>query len=190
MSRIKAIKYTTVPRTSIEALDLEKIREACDTLRDKALIEFLFSTGARVSEIVNAKIEDINFRDKNIQLKGKGDKVRIVYLNAKAELAIMRYLESRTDDNPSLFVSLRRPFKTLQKAGIEAAVKRLVGKTDVTDHITPHKFRHTNATIALQNGMNVQEVQKLLGHTNINTTMIYAEVDDKELGLKARKLIN
>ena len=189
VDRIKKIKYTAEPRTAIEPLDLEKIREACDNLRDKAIIEFLFSTGARVSEVSNAKISDINFHDKSVRILGKGEKYRTVYINARAELALQRYIESRDDDNPSLFVSLRRPHNTLQKSGIEAMVKRVAGRTDITDNIVPHKFRHTTATIAMQNGMTVQEVQKLLGHSNINTTMIYAETDDEELKIKAKKLI-
>lgn len=190
MSKIGSINYNTKPREGLNQLELEKVREACKDERDKALIEFLYSTGCRVSEVCNVKISDIDFKNKTCLILGKGNKYRTVYINAKCELALDRYLKSREDNTEYLFVSVRKPHNQLHKSGMEAIVKKIVNRTDLEKNITPHMFRHTMATTALQNGMTVPEVQKILGHTNIETTMIYVKTDDEELKLKAKKLIN
>lgn len=190
MLKIGAINYDPKPREGLTQLELEKVREACADERDRAIIEFLYSTGCRISEVCNVKISDINFQQKTCLILGKGNKYRTVYLNAKCELALDRYLKTRNDNTEYLFVGVRRPHNQLHKSGMEAIVKKIVKRTDINKNITPHMFRHTMATTALQNGMTVPEVQKILGHTNIETTMIYVRTDDEELRLKAKKLIN
>lgn len=190
MIKIGAINYSAKPREGITQLELEKIREACRDTRDKAIIEFLYSTGCRVSEVCNVKIKDVNFKNKTCLILGKGNKYRTVYINAKCELALQRYLQSREDNNEYLFVGVRSPHNELHKSGMEAIVKKIINRTDIEKNITPHMFRHTMATTALQNGMTVLEVQKILGHSNIETTMIYVKTDDEELSIKAKKLIN
>lgn len=155
-------------------LDLEKVRLACKTKREKAIVEVLYSTGCRVTELERLNISDINFETKEVTLFGKGSKHRTSYLNAKAEVALNDYLNSRTDDNPALFVYERKPHDRLKKAGIEFMIRKMMERTSgVTTHVTPHIFRHTTATTALDRGMSIVDVSRLLGHTRVETTMEY-----------------
>lgn len=155
-------------------LDLEKVRLACRTKREKAIVEMLYSTGCRVTELERLNISDVNFETKEVTLFGKGSKHRTSYLNAKAEVALKDYLSSRTDDNPALFVYDRKPYGRLKKAGIEFIIRKMMERTSgVTTHVTPHIFRHTTATTALDRGMSIVDVSRLLGHTRVETTMEY-----------------
>lgn len=173
---IRPIKYERPKRKPLTAIELEMLRKACQTIRDSAIIEFLYSTGCRVTEMERMNIEDVDFQKKEVLLFGKGDKHRISYLNAKAELALRKYLELRKDDNPALFVSEKNPHNRLKKPAIEKRVRQLGEKSKIGRRVYPHLLRHTTATDGLFRGMPVEEVQQLLGHVNITTTMVYAEV--------------
>lgn len=171
---IQPIKYERRHKRAMSQLDLEKVRLACRTKREKAIVEMLYSTGCRVTELERLNISDVNFETKEVTLFGKGSKHRTSYLNAKAEVALKDYLNSRTDDNPALFVYDRKPYGRLKKAGIEFMIRKMMERTSgVTTHVTPHIFRHTTATTALDRGMSIVDVSRLLGHTRVETTMEY-----------------
>ena len=174
---VAAIKYEEKPREALTQVELEYLRMACSTERERAIIEFLYSTGARVSELTIIKKNDINWYEKSVHLFGKGRKHRESFLNAKAEVALKAYLEARTDDSEYLFVSSKRPHQNLTKDGIEKIVRTIAQRAsaNVGKHITPHILRHTTATTALQSGMPIADISKLLGHESIDTTMIYAK---------------
>lgn len=186
---IKPIKYERKPRKALTSMELERVRNACTTLKDKAIIEVLYSTGCRVSELTTLNINDVNFETKEVQLFGKGSVHRQSYLNAKAEFALKNYLNSRVDDNPALFVSDRKPYNRMKKCGIEKRVK-LIGETSgIERQLFPHIFRHTNASNSIAHGMPIEEVQKLLGHSNINTTLIYAKVSQEDIKHSHKKYV-
>lgn len=191
MIAIRKIKYEVKPRTSLSQIDLEYVRDACDTLKEKAIVEILYSTGCRVSELAVLKKSDINWERKTVRLFGKGSKYRTSYLNAKAEFALIKYLESRDDQNEYLFVSDRKPHGQMHKAGLEKIVKQISNRvSDKTNkNITPHIFRHTTATTAINNGMPIQDISKLLGHENISTTMIYAHTVTENIQSEHKKYI-
>ena len=168
------IKYERKHKRAMSQLDLERVRLACETKREKAIVEVLYSTGCRVTELERLNISDVNFETKEVMLFGKGSKHRTSYLNAKAEVALKDYLNIRTDDNPALFVYDRKPYGRLKKSGIEFLIRKMMKRTSgITTHVTPHIFRHTTATTALDRGMSIVDVSKLLGHTRIETTMEY-----------------
>ena len=177
MKLVKPIKYTKKERQPLTQKELEYVRLACKTPKERAIVEFFYSTGCRVSELVEVKKSDVNWETKTVLLFGKGSKYRDSYLNAKAEVYLDRYLSSRDDSSPYLFVSDRKPYDRMHKTGVEKMItiigERVSGK--VNKKITPHVFRHTTATTALSAGMPVENIQKLLGHENIATTMIYAK---------------
>lgn len=171
---IQPIKYERKHKRAMSQLDLERVRLACETKREKAIVEVLYSTGCRVTELERLNISDVNFETKEVMLFGKGSKHRTSYLNAKAEVALKDYLSSRTDDNPALFVYDRKPYGRLKKSGIEFLIRKMMKRTSgVTTHVTPHVFRHTTATTAIDRGMNIVDVSKLLGHARVETTMEY-----------------
>lgn len=174
--RIRKIKYQEKIREPLNHVELELLREACKTLREKAIIEVFYSTGCRVSELAALKKSDVNFYKNEVHLIGKGGKHRISYLNAKAEVALKRYLNSRSDNCDYLFVSVRKPARGLQKTSIEDIVKHIGERSDIGRRVYPHLIRHTTATNALERGMDVTELQKILGHAKLDTTMIYAKV--------------
>lgn len=154
----------------------ELLLRNCETLRDKAMMEFLYSTAVRVSELAALNKDDIRWTTKELIVLGKGSKERTVYLNDRANMYIKEYLESRTDDNEALFVSIRSPHERLTKGGIEDIIRR-TGMRAGVEKAHPHRFRRTAATNALNRGMPVQEVAQFLGHTKLETTMIYCSVD-------------
>lgn len=172
---IKPIKHEIKERQALSQLELEYLRKACKTLRQKAILEFLYSTGCRVSEMIQVKKDDINWKDNTVHLLGKGQKHRTSFINAKAEVAIKDYLNSRSDDCDYLFVSERAPIHGISKESIEKIIRELAQASEVTRHVTPHILRHTCATQALESGMPIEDVSKLLGHAQVNTTMIYAK---------------
>lgn len=174
---LKPIKYEIKPRQALSQIELEYIRRSCETLKEKSIIETLYSTGCRVSELAGLKKSDIDWNDKSVHLFGKGNKHRTSFLNAKAEVALKDYLDSRTDNNESLFVSDRKPYNPIKKDAIEKIVRNISRRSsnNVGKHITPHILRHTTATNAMRNGMPVEDISKLLGHSKIDTTMIYAK---------------
>lgn len=176
---IVSIKYERKHKKPMSQLELEKMRSVCITKREKAIVEVLYSTGCRVTELERLNISDVNFETKEVMLYGKGNKHRTAYLNAKAEFTLGEYLAERTDDNPALFVYTKKPYGRLKKSGIELIIKNLLQKTkDVTTHVTPHTYRHTFASVSLDRGMNVVDVSKLLGHAKLETTMEYITKSD------------
>lgn len=187
-SNVAAIKYEEKPREALTQVELEYLRMACKTIREHAIIEFLYSTGARVSELTTIKKSDINWYEKSVRLFGKGRKHRVSFLNAKAEVALIKYLESRNDDCEYLFVTVKKPYHSLGKDAIEKIVRNIAHRASdkIGKHITPHILRHTTATTALQSGMPIADISKLLGHESIDTTMIYAKssIEDVRSGHK------
>lgn len=175
---IKPIQYERKERVPLTDIQLEKVRSACNTLRETAMIEVLYSSGCHVTELARLNISDVNFATREIKLYGKGDKHRTSYLSAKAIVALQAYIESRTDNCESLFISERKPYKRMAKSGLEAIIRKLGKRCDIT-HLHPHLFRHTIATDCLKRGMDITALQKMLGHRSLETTMIYAKVNDE-----------
>ena len=187
---ITPIKYERKHKKPMSQLDLEKVRNACETKREKAIVEMLYSTGCRVSELEHLNISDINFETKEVMLFGKGNKHRVSYLNAKAEISLRNYLKERTDNDEALFVYNKKPYSRLKKSGIELIIKNIVNRTNGVDvHVTPHVFRHTTATHSLNHGMNVVEVSKLLGHESIETTMQYISTSSESIKNNYQKYV-
>lgn len=200
MSKVEKIKVTREKKKAFTVMELEKIRAACRDARERAVIEVLSSTWCRVSELIGIRIADIH--DGKCAVHGKGDKIRDVYLNARAQLAVQAYLSERSDNNPYLFpgavdgyiaISKRgkaadwyknqdlvSPEKPLDKGSIESMVRRL-GRISGVSNVHPHRFRRTGATMALRAGMPLVQVSKLLGHESIETTQIYLDISEKEL---------
>lgn len=176
MRTIPVIKYEKKLRENLTQLELEYLRRSCRTPREQAIIEFLFSTGCRVSELSGVKLSDIDWTARTVHLFGKGNKHRTSYINAKCEVALKAYMRSRTDDCESLFATERKPYRQLKKDAVEKIVRNISGRSpeEMRKHVTPHILRHTTATLALQNGMPIADISKLLGHEQISTTMIYA----------------
>lgn len=179
MVSIKPIKFETKEVETLSADEMECVRMHCKSLRDKAIVEMLYSTACRVSELASLNISDVNFEKGTVKLFGKGSKHRTSYLSARAKSYLLEYLKSRTDDEEALFVSSRAKYCRLKKSGIERVVK-LIGK-EVGFRLHPHLFRHTSATDALAHGMDITQVQQILGHASLDTTMIYARVNPEEV---------
>ena len=173
---LKPIKHEVKERTALTQIELEYLRMACKTKREHAMLEFLYSTGCRVSELAIVKKSDIDWHDGTVHLFGKGKKHRTSFINAKCEVALKEYLRERDDECEFLFVTERRPYRQMTKCAIEKIVRLLAERSCVEKHVTPHILRHTTATQAVNNGMPIEDVSKLLGHASVNTTMIYAKV--------------
>lgn len=186
---IKPIKYERKERNPLTAMELEQVRNACETLRDKAIVEMFYSTGCRVTEMERMNRSDVDFAKGEVELFGKGDKHRTSYINARAELALKKYLFSRGDDNEALFVSERKPHGRLKKAAIEKVVHQIGERAGIQRNLFPHLIRHTTATDGLDRGMDVTQIQKMLGHSNVATTMIYAKVSEQNVKNEHRKCI-
>ncbi len=188
MRRIHKIKTKTEVKEIISDEVIVKLRDSCSVIRDVAIIDLLYSTGIRVGELVNLNIEDIDFEQRECIVFGKGDKERKVYFDAKAKIHLQQYIASRTDSNPALFVTLNKPYKRLKISGIEIRIRQL-GKKVGVEKIHPHKFRRTMATRAIDKGMPIEQVQKILGHSQIDTTMRYAIVNQENVKSSHRKYI-
>lgn len=188
MKRIERIKSEKVIKKPFSDEEMEKLRMNCNKERDLAIIEFLYSSGVRVSEAVKLNRDQINFQSQDCIVFGKGAKERIVYLNSKACIHLKMYLETRTDNNPALFVGVKKPYNRLQKEAIEAIVRNL-GRNAGIEHTHPHRFRMTLATNAINRGMPIQEVKEMLGHEKIDTTMIYCMVSQDNVRLSHRKYV-
>lgn len=187
MNRIHKVKTAKVVKKIISDEDIEKLRYGCDCLRDTAIINLLYSSGIRVGELVNLNIEDVDLENRECVVFGKGDKERVAYFDAKTKIDLQRYLDSRTDDNPALFVTLDRPYDRLRISGVEIRVRMLGRKLNLNVH--PHKFRRTMATRAIGKGMPVEQVQKILGHSQLDTTMHYAMVSQKNVKMSHDKFL-
>ena len=188
MRRIHKIKTKTVVKETISDEGIEKLRDQCSEIRDLAMIDLLYSTGIRVGELVNLNISDIDFEQRECIVFGKGDKERRVYFDAKAKIHLQDYLNRRTDDNPALFVTLDAPHERLKISGVEIRVREL-GRSVGLNRIHPHKFRRTMATRAIDKGMPIEQVQKILGHSQIDTTMQYAIVNQNNVKSSHQKYI-
>lgn len=175
---IKGIKHEVKERQFLTQVELEYLRLACNTLRDKAIVEFLYSTGCRVSELIGVKLSDIDWKQNTVHLFGKGKKHRTSFVNAKCEVALLEYLKHRSDKSEYLFVSERAPHDKIGKCTVEKILRELSERSHLTRRITPHMIRHTTATQAANSGMPIEQVSKLLGHANISTTMIYTKVSN------------
>jgi len=186
--RIRKIKTGVTVKEIISDEKIEIIRDACINSRDLAIIDMLYSTGIRVGELVNLDITDINFHERECIVYGKGDKERKVYFDAKTKLHLKKYLNERKDLSKALFVTMNRPHKRLQISGVEICVRKL-GKSLGFDNIHPHKFRRTMATRAIDKGMPIEQVQQLLGHQQIDTTMKYAMVNQNNVKISHKKFI-
>ncbi len=180
MKRIHKIKTNQQVKEIISDEDIEKLRDRCSYKRDLAIVDLLYSTGIRVGELVNLNISDVDFEARECIVFGKGGKERKVYFDAKAKLHLLEYLQKRKDDNPALFVTLDAPHSRLKISGVEIRMREL-GKKAELPRIHPHKFRRTMATRAIDKGMPIEQVQRLLGHSQIDTTMQYAMVNQNNV---------
>lgn len=188
MRRIHKIKTKQPVKEIISDEAIEQLRDHCTCVRDLAMIDLLYSTGMRVGELVNLNIADVNFEARECVVFGKGDKERRVYFDAKAKLHLQNYLRRRQDDNPALFVTLDAPHARLKISGVEVRLRRL-GRSLNLYKIHPHKFRRTMATRAIDKGMSIEQVQKILGHSQIDTTMQYAMVNQTNVKTSHQKFI-
>ena len=188
MKRIHKIKTKTVVKNTISDEDIEKLRDHCSNIRDLAMIDLLYSTGMRVGELVNLNIDNVDMEQRECIVYGKGDKERKVYFDAKAKSHLLNYLNSRSDTNPALFVTLDAPHERLKISGVEIRIRELGRKLGL-ERIHPHKFRRTMATRAIDKGMPIEQVQKILGHSQIDTTMQYAIVNQTNVKISHQKFI-
>ena len=186
--RIHKVKTTRKVKETLTDENLEKLRDTCSNVRDLAILELLISTGMRVGEITRLNISDMNFQERSCIVLGKGNSEREVYFSAKSKMYIKKYLEMRTDNNEALFVSLIKPYNRLGISGIEILIRNL-GKEANINKVHPHKFRRTMATMAIDKGMPIEQVQKLLGHIKIDTTMEYAMVNQNNVKNSHRKYV-
>ncbi len=187
--RIHKVKTGTQVKEVLSDENIEQLRDSCTKIRDLAIIDLLASTGMRVGELVKLNRVDINFTERECIVFGKGNKERIVYFNARAKIHLQQYLATRKDRNKALFVSLARPHKRLEISGVETRLRK-IGQMAKIVRVHPHKFRRTLATMAIDKGMPVEQVQRLLGHVKIDTTMHYAMVNQNNVKLSHRKFIN
>ena len=186
MKRIHKIKTKTVVKNTISDEGIEKLRDNCKEKRDLAIIDLLYSTGIRVGELVNLNIDDIDLDGRECIVYGKGDKERRVYFDAKAKVHLKEYIEERQDENEALFVTLDAPYDRLKISGVEIRLRKL-GRELELEKIHPHKFRRSMATRAIDKGMPIEQVQKILGHSQIDTTMQYAMVNQSNVKMSHQK---
>ena len=187
--RIHKIRTGSKVKETLSEECIERIRDSCLYIRDLAMIDLLYSTGIRVGELVNLNIGDINFEERECIVYGKGNKQRKVYFDAKAKVHLKRYLEERNDYNEALFVTLDSPFDRLKISGVEIRLRKLGRLALLDQRVHPHKFRRSMATRAIDKGMPIEQVQKLLGHQQIDTTMHYAMVNQSNVKISHRKFI-
>lgn len=187
--RIHKVKSGSVVKDTFTDEELEMIRDNCDNIRDLAMIDLLSSTGMRVGELVNLNRGDVDLNQRECIVLGKGDKQRVVYFDARTKLHLEEYLSERTDSNESLFVSLNKPHSRLSIGGIESRIKS-IGVRSSLDDVHPHKFRRTMATQAIDKGMPIEQVQRLLGHVRIDTTLQYAMVNQSNVKISHRKFLS
>ena len=186
--RIHKVKTAKIIRETYTDEALELMRDNCSTVRDLAIIDLLASSGMRVGELVTLNREDINFNERECVVFGKGNKERLVYFDARTKIHLQNYLDERSDSNPALFVTLKEPHERLMIGGVETMLREL-GRRLKLNKVHPHKFRRTLATSAIDKGMPIEQVQQLLGHQKIDTTMHYAMVKQQNVKLAHRKYI-
>ena len=186
--RIHKVKTATNIKETYTDEELETMRDSCTELRDLAIIDMLASTGMRVGEMVLLNRNDIDFNERECIVFGKGSKERVVYFDARTKIHLQNYLRSRKDDNPALFVSLKSPYERLKIGGVEVRLREF-GKQLGLQRVYPHKFRRTLATTAIDKGMPIEQLQQLLGHRKIDTTLQYAMVKQSNVKIAHRKYI-
>ena len=187
--RIHKVRTEMLVKEVLTDENIEVLRDSCQELRDLAMIDLLISTGMRVGELVKINREDVDFQERQCVVFGKGSKERVVYFNARTKIHLMKYLAKRTDDNPALFVTLHKPYTRLTINGVEVRLRQL-GKRANIAKVYPHKFRRTLATMAIDKGMPIEQVQKMLGHVKIDTTLHYAMVNQANVKIAHRKFLN
>lgn len=187
--RIHKVKTGTTVKETYSDEALELMRDNCTELRDLAIIDMLASTGMRVGEMVLLNKADINFAERECVVFGKGNKERVVYFDARTKIHLQNYIDSRKDDNPALFVTLKAPYTRIKIGGIEARLRE-IGKALNIEKVHPHKFRRTLATMAIDKGMPIEQLQQLLGHKRIDTTLQYAMVKQSNVKQAHRKYIS
>lgn len=186
--RIHKVKTGKTVKETYTDESLELMRDHCDNPRDLALIDLLASTGIRVGELVKLNRDDVDFENRECIVFGKGNKERKVYFDARTKIHLQKYLANRTDDNEALFVSLIKPFERLQISGVEIRLRK-IGRELGIHKTHPHKFRRTLATMAIDKGMPIEQVQQLLGHQSIDTTLQYAMVNQANVKNSCKKFI-
>ena len=186
--RIHKVKTATCIKETYTDEDLERMRDNCENLRDLAIIDMLASTGMRIGEMVLLNRRDINFNERECVVFGKGDKERVVYFDARTKLHLQEYLEGRQDKNPALFVSLKAPYERVKIGGIETRLREIGKKLNIIK-VHPHKFRRTLATMAIDKGMPIEQLQRLLGHQRIDTTLQYAMIKQSNVKIAHKKYI-
>ena len=186
--RIHKVKTGKTVKETYSDEALELMRDHCDSLRDLAIIDLLSSTGIRVGELVRLNLSDVDFENRECVVFGKGNKQRKVYFDARTKIHLQKYINERTDGNEALFVSLLKPFDRLQISGVEIRLRRIGKELNLT-RVHPHKFRRTLATMAIDKGMPIEQVQQLLGHQSIDTTLQYAMVNQNNVKESHRKFI-
>jgi integrase/recombinase XerD len=185
--KIKSPKFNKINPKFLNVDELEMVREACKTLRERALCEVLYATGMRLSELAKMNIKDIDLKESSAMVIGKGNKEREVLFSVKTLYHLKRYLDSRSDDCEALFVTERKPHRRLSNRAIQQEVNNISKRSIVTKNISPHTFRHTMASLLLNNGADLSVIQKLLGHSSPNTTQIYSHVTDENKRYQYRK---
>lgn len=186
--RIHKVKTATNIKETYTDEELEKMRDNCTELRDLAIVDMLASTGMRIGEMVLLNKDDINFNERECVVFVKGDKERVVYFDARTKIHLQNYIDGRTDDDPALFVTLRAPHERIKIGGIESRLRE-IGKALEIEKVHPHKFRRTLATLAIDKGMPIEQLQQLLGHKRIDTTLQYAMVKQSNVKQAHRKYI-
>ena len=188
LRRIHKIKTRKIVKEAFSDEEIERLRDGCKYHRDLVIFEFLYSTGIRIGELIRLNRDSIDFEERECIVLGKGDKERIAYFDARTKLHLQEYLDSRDDDNPALFVSIRKPATRLTAGGVEVMMSRLGKRCDV-EKCHPHRCRRTCATSALEKGMPLEQVQKMLGHEQIATTLLYCRVQDSTVKSSHRKYL-
>ena len=186
--RIHKVKTDSLVKEVLTDEQLEQLRDSCTNQRDLAMIDLLISTGIRVGELVKLNRADIDFHERQCLVFGKGNKERLVYFNARTKLHLQQYLDMRTDSNPALFVSLSSPHNRLTISGVEVCFRKMGNRLNIPK-VHPHKFRRTLATMAIDKGMPIEQVQRLLGHVRIDTTLQYAIVNQNNVKIAHKKYL-
>lgn len=179
MAKINLPKDSRRRPKGLSIEELEIVRESCQTLRQRALIEVMYSTGCRLSEVANMKKTDVNMQNMSASVVGKGDKERTVHLSFKALYHLRKYLKSRTDECEYLFVTIRRPIRQMNNDTIALEIKKIEDQANITKKLTPHVLRHTFAQLSMDNGVELADLQHLMGHSDPGTTLIYASVSEE-----------
>ena len=186
-SKVDPIKYHRKRREPLTSYQLEEVRWNTANVREKALVDFFFSTGLRASECANVRLSDITWDKRAVHVRhGKGDKERIVYFNAEAEVSLKEYLKTRSDDTDGLFVSVKAPHQAIQTHALENIIKKVSKRTGI--RVFPHKLRHTFATSGIRGGMPLETLQALMGHSKPETTLIYAKLDQTDLQMEHQRI--